>query len=188
MKEGREQKLAPFNFQQMSMITSLAAALLYLGLYDESLGLLAAVTTIVASIAATAGFSGLLPVGNSVQATGMPRRELDGTGFLRTTSNGLGLTARDSLSSDGSRCRGLGDYGCGRDSLQNANGAVIGMGGGREGKQTKNSKNHLHINSLNVFAEVFGDKSHYSRIRQKSKLLANNAKMDNMGGYPGGMG
>ena len=160
MKEGREQRLAPFNFQQMSMITSLAAAtaLLYLGLYDESLGLLAAVTTIVASIAATASFSGLLPVGNSVQATGMPRRELDGTGFLRTTSNGLGLTARDSLSSDGSRCRGLGDYGCGRDSLQNANGAVIGMGGGREGKQTKNSKNHLHINSLNVFAEMFGDK------------------------------
>jgi hypothetical protein len=62
------------------------------------------------------------------------------------------------------------------------------MGGGREGKQAKNSKNRLHINSLNVFAEVFGDKSHYSRIRQKSKMPAKNVKMDNVGCGSGGMG
>jgi hypothetical protein len=116
MIEGREQKLTPFYFQQISAIKSLATALLYLGFYDESLGLLAAVTTIVASIAAR--FSCLLPVGNAVQATGVPRRELDGTGFLRTTSDGLndcGSRTSDGLNGDGSRClsngrcRGLGD-------------------------------------------------------------------------------
>lgn len=157
MIEGCEQKLAPFNFQQMSVITSLAAALLHLGFYDESLGLLAAVTTIVASIAAATGFSGLLPISDTVQATGVPRRELDGTGFLRTTSDGLngdGCRTSSGLNGNGSRClsdgrcRGLG--GCGRGSLQNTNRAVIGSGGGREGKQTQNSKNRLHINSLNV--------------------------------------
>jgi hypothetical protein len=188
MIEGREHKLTPFYFQQMSVITSLATALLYLGFYDESLGLLAAVTTIVASIAAR--FSCLLPVGNAVQATSVPRRELDGTGFLRTTSDCLngGCRTSDGLNGDGSRClsdgrcRGLGDW------LQNANGAVIRSGGSREGKQAKNSKNRLHINSLNVFAEVFGDKIHYSRIPQKSKMHANNGKIDNLGCSPGGMG
>jgi len=132
-----------------------------------------------------------LPVGNAVQATGVPRRELDGTGFLRTTSDGLngdGCRTSDGLNGDGSRClsdgrcRGLGNW------LQNANGAVIRSGGSREGKQAKNSKNRLHINSLNVFAEMFGDKIHYSRILQKSKMHANNGKIDNLGCSPGGMG
>lgn len=182
MKEGREQKLTPFCFQQMSVIKSLATALLSLGLYDKGFGRIAAITTIVANIAASAGLSGLLPVGDTVQATGVPRRKLHSTGFLRTTSDGLndcGSRTSDGLSGDRGRCRCLGDCGGG---LQNANGAVIRSGGGREGKQAKNSKNRLHINSLNVFAEVFGDKGHYSRIRQKSKLPAKNAKIDDMGG------
>jgi hypothetical protein len=170
--------LAPLFFVDRVCLLLAAVALLAAGLNNESLGLLAAIARFLATVAAVTGFSGLLPVGNAVQATGVPRRELHGTGLFD-------LTTRDSLSSDGSRCRGLGDCG---GSLQNANGAVIGMGGGREGKQAKNSKNRLHINSLNVFAEVFGDKSHYSRIRQKSKMPAKNVKMDNVGCGSGGMG
>ena len=183
--------LAPLLFVNRVCLLLAAVALLAAGLNNESLGLLAAIARFLATVAAVTGFSGLLSVGNPVQATGVPRRELHSTGlFDLTTSNSLSSDGSrcNSLSSDGSRCRGLGDCGGGRDSFQNANGAVIGMGGGREGKQAKNSKNRLHINSLNVFAEVFGDKIHYSRIRQKSKLPAKNAKMDNVGCGSGGMG